>query len=144
MTFQCPHPCGGPLLTHACTGAPSTLAGSFGSVSCGVTAPLLWVFANAKVLSVSKTGVCFPFLWKTYNQILQALKARFPGISSPFVRSPGWEACCEVQNLYNGARTSLVLLFSNLWVTHQVGTGFDFIMIMPFLPYCCGFFFVFG
>ena len=41
--FQCPHPCGEPLPTHTSTGAPPTLAGGFGSVSCVVTAPLLWV-----------------------------------------------------------------------------------------------------
>ena len=41
--FQCPRPCGEPLPTHTSTGAPPTLAGSFGSVSCVVTAPLLWV-----------------------------------------------------------------------------------------------------
>ena len=35
-TFQCPHPYGEPLLTHASTGRPPTLAGSFGSVSCRV------------------------------------------------------------------------------------------------------------
>ena len=29
--------------THTSTGGPPTLAGSFGSVSSGVTAPLLWV-----------------------------------------------------------------------------------------------------
>jgi len=38
------------------------------------------------------------------------------GIPSPFVRSPGWEAWCGVQNLHNSERTSLVLLFSSLWV----------------------------
>ena len=40
---QCPHPCGELFLTHASTGGTPTLAASFGSVSCGVTAPLLWV-----------------------------------------------------------------------------------------------------
>ena len=41
-------------------------------------------------------------------------------------------------------RTSLVLLFSSLWVTHTADMRFDFIVIVPFLPSCCGFFFVFG
>ena len=36
-----------------------------------------------------------------------------------------------------------MLLFSSLWVTHQTGMGFDFVMIVPLLPACCGFF-VFG
>ena len=45
---QCPWPCGETLLTHACTGDTPTLAGSFGSVSCGVTAPFLWVFVHTR------------------------------------------------------------------------------------------------
>ena len=48
------------------------------------------------------------------------------GIPSPFVRSPGWEASCRVQNLHNSVRTSLALLFSSLWITHLVGLGFSF------------------
>ena len=64
-----------------------------------------------------------PVLCKSYNQILLALKARFPGDSQSF---------------------SLVLLFSSVWVTHPVGMGFDFIMMASFLAFHCAFFFVFG
>ena len=35
-------------------------------------------------------------------------------------------------------------LFSSLWVTHPVGMGFDFIMIVSLLLSPCSFFFVFG
>ena len=62
------------------------------------------------------------------------------GIPSPFVRSPGWEVWGRVPNLHNSGKTSLVLLFSRLWVTHSVGMGFDFIMIEPPPPpppSCC-------
>ena len=53
---QCPCPCGEPLLTETSTGDPPKLAGSFGSVSCGVTAPFL-SFGGCKVLFVlSKIG----------------------------------------------------------------------------------------
>ena len=38
----------------------------------------------------------------------------------------------------------MILLFSSLWASHLVGMGFDFIIIVPFLPSRCGFFFVFG
>jgi len=31
-----------------------------------------------------------------------------------------------------------------LWVAHPAGMGFDFIMIAPLSPSCCGFSFVFG
>ena len=65
------------------------------------------------------------------------------GIPSPFVRSPGWEAWCGVQNLHNSARTSLAL-FSRLWVTHPADMEFDFTVIVPLLSSCWGFFFVFG
>ena len=46
---QCPHPCGEPLLSHTSTGGPSTLAGSFGSVPCGITAPFLWVTVHTRL-----------------------------------------------------------------------------------------------
>ena len=48
---QCPCPCGEPLPTHSTTGDPPTLAGSSGSVACGVTAPFLWVFSSVQSLS---------------------------------------------------------------------------------------------
>ena len=48
------------------------------------------------------------------------------GIPSPFVRSPGWEASCRVQNLRNSARTSSALLSPSLCITHLVGLGFSF------------------
>ena len=66
------------------------------------------------------------------------------GIPGPFVRSPGWEAWCGVQNLHNSGRTSLVLLFSSLWATHPAGKGFDFIVTVPLLPSHCSLFSVFG
>ena len=66
------------------------------------------------------------------------------GIPRQFVESPGWETWCGVQNLYNSGRTSSALLFSSLWITHLVVIGFDFILIVPLLLSCCGFFFVFG
>ena len=89
----------------------------------------------------------FPLvLQKSCDQIPVAFKTRFPGPkdSQSFVRSQDWEAWCGVQNLHNSGRTSLVLLFSSLWVTHLVGMGFDFIVIVPLLPSRCNFFFVFG
>ena len=43
-----PRTCGMPLQAHAFTGGRLILAGSFGLVSCGVTAPLLWVLVHAQ------------------------------------------------------------------------------------------------
>ena len=95
------------------------------------------------VCALQAWSPCFP-QWKSCSQIPLAFKVRFPGIPSPFVRSPGWEAWCGVQNLHNSGRTSLVLLFSGLWVTHLVGMGFDFIMTVLLLPSHCGFLFGLG
>ena len=66
------------------------------------------------------------------------------GIPSPFAGSSGWEAWCGVQNLHNSGRTSLVLLFSSLWVSYLVGMGFHCTVIVPLLLFHCGFSFVFG
>ena len=84
-------------------------------------------------------------LWKCCNQILVTFKVRFPGDSQVlFSRDPqAGNPANEAQNLHNSGRTSLVLLFSTLWVTHLVGMGFDFIMIVPLLKSCCSFVFVF-
>ena len=85
----------------------------------------------------SKSEVCFPQSCRS-----PIIKSYWPsrsdslGIPSPFVGSAGWQAWRGVQNLHNSGKTSLVLLFSSLKVTHTVGMAFDFIMIAP-LPSCC-------
>ena len=71
-------------------------------------------------------------------------RSDFLGNSSTFVWSPGWEDWRGVPKLHKSGRTSLMLLFSSLWVTHLLGLGFDFIMIVPLLPSHWSFFFVFG
>ena len=72
------------------------------------------------------------------------LKSDSLWISSRFAGSPVWEAWCGAQNIPNSQKTSFVLLFSNLWVTHLKGMWFDFSKIVPLLPSHYGFFFVFG
>ena len=123
--FQRPFP-----VVSPCWPMPPTLAGSFGSVSYGVTA--LWVLLPVEFCvcppRLKSNSLFPPVLWKSYNQIPLALKARFPGDSQAFSGSSGWETWLGVQNLHSGART-LILLFSSLWVTHLVGMGFDFFMI---------------
>ena len=101
---------------------------SFGSVSGGVTAALLWVFVCSKFcLCPQRLESVFP-----QSSGKAIIESRWPsrpdslGIPSPFVRSPGWDASCRVQNLHNSVRTSLALLFSSLWITHLVGLGFSF------------------
>ena len=129
---------------------PPTLAGGFDSVSCGITAPFLWVLVSIKFC------LCLPRLEFRFPQCYGSpvIKSHWPsmpdslGIPSPFVRSRrgslmwGSEPSQREGPLTSG-RTSLVLLFSSLWVTYTASMGFDFIEIVPLLPSCCSFF-VFG
>ena len=80
--FQCPCPCGEPLPTHTSTGGPPTLAGGFDSVSLGslLLSSGSWCTQNF-VCAPYDWSLFPPVLWKTYNQIPLALKARFPGDS---------------------------------------------------------------
>ena len=82
--------------------------------------------------------------WKAYNQIPLAPKAIFPGCPQLLCQVPVWEDWCGIQNLHNSMRTSLVLLFSSLWVTQPEGMRFGLVVIVPLLPSHCSFFFVFG
>ena len=83
-------PCSESQLPHTSIGDPPTLAGSFGSVSYGVTAPFLWVLVHIEFcLCSSRLEFLFPsVLWKSCNQILLAFKVRFSGNSFPFCRTP--------------------------------------------------------
>ena len=58
---------------------PSTIAGSFGSVSCGVTAAFLWVLVYARFCSCPLSlGVSIsPILWNYCNKIPLSFKDRF-------------------------------------------------------------------
>ena len=143
----CPNLHGKPLPTQTSTRSPSTWAGRSGSISCGVTvylSPGSW-YAQYFVCAIQGWSLCI--LQSCESPII---KSHWPSKSdslvtrSLFIRSLGWEAWREVQNLHNNGRTSLGLLFSGLWATHLVGMGFDFIVTVPFLSSCCGFFFVFG
>ena len=86
--------CGKPLLIHTSTGDPPTRAGSFGSVSCGVTAPSLWVLVCARfclcpprlesLFPPSHVEVVINSCWLSKSDSL--------GILSPFIEPPSWEA----------------------------------------------------
>ena len=78
------------LTTQASTGGSPTLTGSFGSVSCGVAAPLLWVLVPEKFcLCPPRKESLFPLvLWKACNKIPLALKARFPRDSQSLYQIP--------------------------------------------------------
>ena len=60
---------------------------------------------------------CWSLAWRILSIILLAYEMT---AISPFARSPGMEICCGPQNFCNSARTSLVYLFSSLWVVFLV------------------------
>ena len=98
-----------------------------------------------KVLLMFSKSFCFPL--SCGSSVIKSRcpsKSDFLGIPSSFAGFPGWEVRCGGQNLHNSVRTSLILLFSSLWVTHPMGMEFDFIMIAPLLPSRCCFSFVLG
>ena len=72
------------------TGDAPALAGIFGSVSCGVTAPFLWVLVCRRPCWCAPRleSLFPPVLWKSYNQIPLSFKARFHGGSQSFCRIP--------------------------------------------------------
>ena len=125
-------------------GDPPTLTGSFCSISYWVTAPESWC-AQGFVCALRGWSLCFPHsCGSLVIKSCWSSRSDFLRIPRPFVRSPGWEAWRGVPNLHNIGRTSLLLLFSNLWVTQLASMIFDFIMVVPLLPAHCNFFFAFG
>ena len=137
-TFQCHHPCDKPIQTHVSIESPLTLAGSFGPVSCVVTAPLLWVLVHAKFcLCPPRLECLFPsVLWKAYNQIPLALKAKFPGDSQSLCIIPRLGGLTWGSELSQQWDNFFGIIVLQLVVTQQMGMGFDFIVIEPFLS-CC-------
>ena len=128
------------LLTHVSVGDPLTLTGRPDSVSVG---SLLLPLECTRFCAFK--SLCFP-----QSRGSSAIKSHCPsksdflGILSFFAGFPSWEIRCGGYNLHNSVRTSLILLFSSLWVTHPMGMGFDFIMIAPLLPSNCCFSLVLG
>ena len=94
-----------------------------------VQLPFLWILVHTRFC------VCPPRLNLCSLQsrgcpvIKSCWPARLDSLGSPssFVRSSSWEAWCVVQSLHESG-ISLVLFFFSLWVTHQEGMGFDFIL----------------
>ena len=141
-----PRSCGEPLLTHASMGDPPTPAGNRFSLLWGHCSSPVGAKKKKKVVfALQDWSLCFP---QSTGRLI--IKSQWPprpyslGVPSSFVRSPVWEDWCGIQNLHNSMRTSLVLLFSSLWVTQPEGMRFGLVVIVPLLPSHCSFFFVFG
>ena len=75
---------------HISTGDPPTLAGSFDLISCGYTAPFVWVLVHEKfcLCSLRLESLFAPVVWKSYNQIPLVFKVRFPGDSQSLCQIP--------------------------------------------------------
>ena len=121
-------------------GDTPALAGSFGSVSCGVSAAFLWALMHARFcLCSSRVESLFPpVLWKSYNQILLDLKVRFLGDSQflcwiPMLRSLTWGS--EPSQHFG----IIVLQFVGCPTWRWGCMGFDFIVIAPLPLSCCSF-----
>jgi len=140
-----PHLCAEPLPTSTPTGDSSMPVGVSALSPVGSCSFPLGLGVCRSVCALQDCSFCFPqSCGSPVNKSCWPSRPDSLGILSPFVGSPGWEAWGGVQNLYNSGRTSLVLLFSSLWVTQPVGMGFDFIVIVPLPSSHWGCFFVFG
>ena len=84
-----------------------------------------------------------PVLSKSCNQIPVAFKVWFSRNSSSHCRTPRLGSLTGSEPSLRGW-TSVVQVFSSLWVTHPAFMGFDFTVIAPLLQSHCGFSFVFG
>ena len=110
----------------------------------GEANPFQWGHCSSPPRVPSKTGVYSP-----QSSGSPEIKSCWP--SAP--DSLGIPSLCQISRpgsltwcseLSQQTRTSLVLLFFSLWVTHLVGVRFDFIVIVPHLSSCGHFFFVSG
>ena len=107
--------------SHFCR-RPFSTAGGSGSVSCGslLLSPGSW-YTQDFVCALQEWSLCLPQSCRSPTvKSCWPSRSGTPGISSPFVRSPGWEAWCEAQNLHVRGRTSLMLWFTR-FVSHSPG-----------------------
>ena len=86
----CPCPCGEPQLLLTSAGDPPTLAGRFGSVSYGITAPSPWILMCTLLCVCPPRMEClFPaVLLKSCNKILLAFRVWLSGNSSSHCPTP--------------------------------------------------------
>ena len=130
-----------PLTTHASIRGPPTLAGSFGSVSYRVIAPLLWALVHTKFClcplrleSYFSQSSGSPIIKSCWPSGLDSL-----GIPSPFVRSSGWEAWCGSEP-FQWCKNFFGIIVLQSVGRPPAGYAFDLIRIVPLLLSCCDFF----
>ena len=79
----------------------------------------------------SLESLFLPVLWKSCDQIPLAFKVRFPGDSQRLCQIRWLGSLTWGSEPLQQWRTSLVLFFYSLWVTHLVGIRFHFIVLCP-------------
>ena len=109
----------------------------------GSASPLLWVLVDAKFcFCPPRLESLLPsVLWKACNQILLALKVRFPEVSVPLSDPRTGKTDVRFR--------TLTVVQELLWYYSPVCESptwqvWDFIMNVPLLQSLCSFFFVFG
>ena len=145
LCHQCPCPHSEPQPTPASPGEPPRPAGRSGPGSYGVTA-LPWVPVHMKpcVHPPRVESLFPPVVWSSCTQVPLAFKPKCSEGSSSQCQTP------RLESLTWGSDLSLLwenlcdIIIFQLLVSHPVGMALDYIMNVPLLLSCCGFFFVFG
>ena len=83
-----------------------------------------------------------PVLWRSCNQVLLAFKVRSPGDSQSLGKIPRLESLMWGLEPSQLCENVFGIIFSSLWFTHPARLAFDFMVIVPFLPFHCSFSFV--
>ena len=114
---------------------PSNISGYFGiSLLCSYCSFSLSLGAHNVffcVCALQAWSLFLPVLWKSCDQIPLAFKVRFPGDSQRLCQIPWLGSLTWGSEPLQQWRTSLVLFFYSLWVTHLVGIRFHFIVLCP-------------
>jgi hypothetical protein len=137
-----------PSPLHSSWGPSKTRGGSFGITT------LESLLCAGSQCTLQEWSLCFPqsrLFWSLcFPQSCGApvLKPPCPSKSDVWAPPPNVRLrLCSLtgaQNSYLCGRTSVIQLFSSLCVNHPVDIGFDYIVKSSLLPFCYGFFFVFG
>ena len=142
---QCLCPCCGPLPPHISAGDPS--AQQVGLVRSPVghcSFPL--GPGTHKILCVpSKSGVSvYPSRVEVPQSKPAGLQGQVPrGFPVPLSDLLAGKPDVRLRTFTSGGELLWCYGSLVLWVTHLVGMGFDFIMVVPLLLFCCSFSFVF-
>lgn len=140
----CPCPHSEPQLHSTSPGYPSRpQLGLTQAPMKSLTFPCVLVHTRPCVSSKSEVSFSLgsvKFLWLDATGFQSQM---FSGLLLPMPYPHVGEPDLGLRSSYSCGITSVIYLFSSLWVTHSTGMGFDFTMSDLFLLFCCGFF-VFG